>query len=162
MCRTVHPSIVPNSGRLGATKQLLAWSTQLETESFRLVSFRFGSEHLWLIPRARIQPRINERDRKGRHEMNRSADRLNLCLSELKGAEQLKNFSLFFIIVRSRNDFLSRWKFKKRNYSKFESQFRCWSIVYFPMTILFYLTLEEKECFSKTKVGTKWNGYVEM
>lgn len=47
--------------------------------------------------------------------MNRSADRLNLCLSELKGAEQLKNFSLFFIIVRSRNDFLSRWKFKKRN-----------------------------------------------
>ena len=117
MCRTVHPSIVPNSGRLGATKQLLAWSTQLETESFRLVSFRFGSEHLWLIPRARIQPRINERDRKGRHEMNRSADRLNLCLSELKGAEQLKNFSLFFIIVRSRNDFLSRWKFKKRNCS---------------------------------------------
>lgn len=34
--------------------------------------------------------------------MNRSPDRLNLCLSELKGAEQLKNL---FIVV-SRNDFL--------------------------------------------------------
>lgn len=31
--------------------------------------------------------------------MNRSADRLNLCLSELKGAEQLKNFSPFFLLL---------------------------------------------------------------
>ena len=36
--------------------------------------------------------------------MNRSPDRLNLCLSELKGAGQLKNFFFFFIVV-SRNDF---------------------------------------------------------
>ena len=41
--------------------------------------------------------------------MNRSPDRLNLCLSELKGAGQLKNFFFFFFfflfIVVSRNDF---------------------------------------------------------
>lgn len=36
--------------------------------------------------------------------MNRSADRLNLCLSELKGAEQLKNFSPFFFIIIEKFD----------------------------------------------------------
>lgn len=33
--------------------------------------------------------------------MNRSADRLNLCLPELKGAGQLKNF----LLCEPRNDF---------------------------------------------------------
>lgn len=101
--------------------------------------------------------------------MNRSADRLNLCLSELKGAEQLKNFSPFFfiIIVRSRNDFLSRskWKFKKKKRKKpritgwkFEFQFSRRLIVYFLIRSSYFIssTVKEKECFSKTKIETRW------
>ena len=103
--------------------------------------------------------------------MNRSADRLNLCLSELKGAEQLKNFSPFFfiIIVRSRNDFLSRskWKFKKKKKKKKTAHywleirisiFSSTDRIFFNPIVLFYFVKEvkEKEWFSKTKIETRW------
>lgn len=97
--------------------------------------------------------------------MNRSADRLNLCLSELKGAEQLKNFSPFFfiIIVRSRNDFLSRskWKFKKKKEKKpritgwkFEFQFSRRLIVYFLIRSSYFISskrLKRKNGFRRRR-----------
>lgn len=58
--------------------------------------------------------------------MNRSADRLNLCLSELKGAEQLKNFSLFLLLFDREMIFFLVGNLKKGTARwKFESQFRC-------------------------------------
>lgn len=101
--------------------------------------------------------------------MNRSADRLNLCLSELKGAEQLKNFSPFFLLLSFdremifflvRNGNLRKKKEKKPRITgwKFEFQFSRRLIVYFLIRSSYFIssTVKEKECFSKTKIETRW------
>lgn len=99
--------------------------------------------------------------------MNRSADRLNLCLSELKGAEQLKNFSPFFLLLlfdREMIFFLVRngnLRKKKTAYYWLEIRISIFSStdrIFFNPIVLFYFVKEvkEKEWFSKTKIETRW------
>ena len=126
-------TIVPNSGRLGATKQ--SWLIH----SVRDESFVSDREHLWLIPRARMQPDKWNRQNGEANQMNRSPDRLNLCLSELKGAGQLKNF-IFFFFFFSFYCCIEEWFLVHvRPYAR--SIFRCWG---FEKRMVIWIVLQRR------------------